>query len=57
MIMVVLLLKYEAMHLYMSHQPDFVNIIEAVGLVSICMGALTGALISGCIKRLRLTEA
>jgi len=29
-------------HWYMSLPPDFPNITQAAGLVSVCMGALTG---------------
>ena len=42
MIMVVTVLTYQAVHWYMSLPPDFENITEAAGFVSVCIGALTG---------------
>ena len=42
MMAVVTLLTYQAVHWYMSLPADFENITQAAGLVSVCMGALTG---------------
>ena len=42
MMLVVTVLTYQAVHWYMSLPPDFPNITQAAGLVSVCMGALTG---------------
>ena len=42
MMMVVTVLTYQAVHWYMSLPPEFENITEAAGLVSVCMVASTG---------------
>ena len=42
MMMVVTVLTYQAVHWYMNLPPEFENITEAAGLVSVCMVALKG---------------
>tara|TARA_R100000479_G_scaffold113858_1_gene57625 strand:+ start:310 stop:474 length:165 start_codon:yes stop_codon:yes gene_type:complete len=42
MMIAVTVLTYQAVHWYMSLPADFPNITQAAGLVSVCMGALTG---------------
>ena len=42
MMIAVTVLTYQAVHWYMSLPPDFPNITQAAGLVSVCMGSLTG---------------
>lgn len=42
MMLAVTVLTYQAVHWYMSLPADFPNITQAAGLVSVCMGSLTG---------------
>ena len=42
MIVVMTVVIYQAIHWYVSLSPDFENVNESAGFVSVCMGALTG---------------
>ena len=55
--MVVTIHTYQAVHWYMNLLSDFENITEVAALVRICMVPWQVALVFGCTKKPRLTEA